>query len=119
MLATRSASDTLWALLASTYGVRESHRLLFAAHCVREARVLNRVADLGFRHSKRYVTIWTLIVAQPAVGTTFVQQALPACIRVTVDSDVAGCGLLEVSNRYGSEEREARREDVLEFSDKC
>jgi hypothetical protein len=46
VLGNRKQLDEMGKLLASKYSVRESHRLGFSDHCVKEATILNRVVKL-------------------------------------------------------------------------
>ena len=45
------------ATLRSKYDLRESYRLGFGDHCVREARVLNRVVTLSYENGRKAVRI--------------------------------------------------------------
>lgn len=57
VLATSKDHGEMNELLASTYSVRETHRLGFGRGCVQEATVLNRVVQLGIENGRTYVQI--------------------------------------------------------------
>jgi hypothetical protein len=58
VLAGRRALDDMKKLLESKYSVRESHRLGFGAHCVRQATALNRIIQLGYtEEGKKFLEI--------------------------------------------------------------
>ena len=58
VLGPKSSIDHLGEVLRSKYSVRESHRLGWGNHCVREATVLNRVVTLGLTEdNEKFVRI--------------------------------------------------------------
>ena len=57
VLGTRQTVDEMGKTLRSKYDLREAYRLGFGDHCVREARVLNRVVTLSHENGRKAVRI--------------------------------------------------------------